>query len=519
MSEQLYSINAGNFVLSSLLNNTDLLYNSQYPLSKDDFKPNLAHKIIYISICQLADRGCSVIDSKELVTYLESGYEEQLNALKEDISDGNVIAYIDTLKQLDNDKSYAYWHNEVRKRSLLRVYRDEGFNIAKFWDEDKSEEKNIAKLNNFTIKDIIGFFDEKQTEIRHSYVVDENMLRIQAGIGFEEVKEDFKNTPFFGACIVSPYQTTLYRGWVRGHLIMNSAPSGHGKTIRAVGELCNVCAKELWNPITKKWEINKNRQGAGLYINTELDLMLELNPCFVAYISDVPRHKIMDGKYDSKEEEERVDRAIQILQDSNIYLVDDPNFTLRSIEDNIKYYKEKANILYMVFDYIQDNGVIGKEMKATNEVIARDTIILNTAANLKVFAKKYDIGIYTMTQLNGNEKTAEVIDEACLAGGKAVKNKLDAGCISLYPRKKEQKFTEGLVQHWLAENKRGDFGENGESFKPNIVLHNYKVRFSKYGIGIKIYQYLDKGTGRCIDLFCTDMYDNPINIDKTIIEG
>ena len=516
MSEQLYSINAGNFLLSSLLNNTDLLYNSQFPLTKDDFKPNLSHKILYISICQLADRGCSVIDSKELVTYLEGGYEEQLNALKEDLSDGNVISYLDTLKALDNDKSYNYWYNEVRKRSLLRCYRDNGFDISKFWDETKSEEKNTAKLNNFTIRDIIYHFDALQTELRHNFIVEENMKRVQAGVGFEEVKEEFKDTPFFGACIVSPYQTTLYRGWVKGHLLMNSAPSGHGKTIRAVGELCNVCAKELWNSMTKQWEKNPNRQGSGLYINTELDLMLELNPCFVAYIADVPRHKIMDGKYDSHEEEERVDKAIEILKDSNIYLVDDPNFTLRSIEDNIKYYKEKANISYMVFDYIQDNGVIGKEMKTTNEIIARDTIVLNTAANLKVFAKKYDIGIYTMTQLNGNEKTAEIIDEACLSGGKAVKNKLDAGCISLYPRKKEQKFTEGLVEHWKSENARGDFGND---LKPNIVLHNYKVRFSKYGVGIKIYQYLDKGTGRCIDMFCTDMYDNPINIDKTISEG
>ena len=150
MSEQLYSMNAGNFVLSSLLNNTNLLYNSAYPLSKDDFKPNLSHKIIYISICQLADRGCSVIDAKELVTYLEGGYEEQLNSLKADLSDGNVIEYIDTLKALDNDKSYTYWYNEVRKRSLLRQYRDSGFDISEFWDENKSEEKNTTKLNNVT---------------------------------------------------------------------------------------------------------------------------------------------------------------------------------------------------------------------------------------------------------------------------------------------------------------------------------------------------------------------------------
>jgi hypothetical protein len=223
----------------------------------------------------------------------------------------------------------------------------------------------------------------------------------------------------------------------------------------------------------------------------------------------------MDGVYDSKEEEERVDRAIQILEESQIFLVDDPRFTLRSIEDNIKYYKEKVNIQYMVFDYIQDNGVVGKEMKATHEIVARDTIVLNMADNLKVFAKQYDIGVYSMTQLNGNEKVADIIDVGCVSGGKAIQNKLDAGCVSLYPRKKELKFTEGLLQHWLSKNKRGDFKED---FKPNVVRHNYKVRFSKYGMGIKLYQYLDKGTGRCIDLYCTDLYDNPINIEQTKVK-
>jgi replicative DNA helicase len=516
MSEQLYSMNAGNFVLSSLLNNTNLLYNSAYPLSKDDFKPNLSHKIVYISICQLADRGCSVIDAKELVTYLEGGYEEQLNSLKADLSDGNVIEYIDTLKTLDNDKSYTYWYNEVRKRSLLRQYRDSGFDISEFWDENKNEEKNVAKLNNISIKDIVHHFDAVQTKLRQQFIVEETVRRIKAGENYEAVKEAFKNIPYFGACMVGAYQTTLYRGWLKGQLIVNSAGSGMGKTIRAVGELCNVCALALWDDDKQDFVVNPNCQGSGLYINTEMDLELELTPCFLAYISNVPRYKIMDGRYDSKEEEERVDVAIKILRDSNIFLIDDPNFTLRSIEDNIKYYKETYNIQYMVFDYIQDNGCVGKEMHQTHDVIARDTIILNIASNLKVWTRQYDIGIYTMTQLNGNEKTAEIIDEGCLSGGNAIKNKLDAGCISLYPRKKEQKFTEGLLAHWLSQNRSGKFGED---FKPNVVLHNYKVRFSKYGVGIKIYQYLDKSTGRCVDMFCTDAYDNPINIDKTIIKG
>lgn len=513
--EQLYSVNASNFVLSSLLNNTDLLYNDKYPLNKNDFKPNLTHKIIFICICQLADKGCVEIDSKEIVTFLESGYTEQLNALKTDLTDGNIVGYINTLKQLDNTKSYEFWYNEVRKRSMLRLYRDQGFCIDKFWNEEGAIEKNIENLNKYSLKDITVFFDTIQMNIKQNYIVDSMVRRIQAGVGFAEIKEALKETPYFGACIVSPYQSTLFRGWIKGQLLMNSAPSGFGKTIRAVGELCNVCATRLWDFDKQCFVDNPNRQGTGLYINTEMDLELELTPCFVAYISGVSRSNIMDGVYDSVEQEARVDEAIKILEESKIFLVDDPNFTLRSIEENIKLYKENYDIQYMVFDYLQDNGIIGKEMKTTHEVVARDTIILNMATQFKVFAKQYDIGIYTMTQLNGNEKTADVIDESCLSGGKAVKFKLDCGCISLPPRKTEKKLTEGLLLNWQSKH-RGD--ETLTTLKPNIVLHNYKTRFGKAGVGVKIYQYLDKSTGRCIDMYCTTLYDEPINIDKTIAQ-
>ena len=173
--------------------------------------------------------------------------------------------------------------------------------------------------------------------------------------------------------------------------------------------------------------------------------------------------------------------------------------------------------VYNVEKYLEDcvNSLINQSTKDIEILLIDDGSTDNSGTICDNLAKQYDIGIYSMTQLNGTEKTADIIDVSCVSGGKAIQNKLDAGCISLYPRKKEQKFTEGLLQHWLSENKRGKFGED---FKPNVVLHNYKVRFSKYGIGIKLYQYLDKGTGRCIDLYCTDLYDNPINIDKTIVE-
>ena len=105
--------------------------------------------------------------------------------------------------------------------------------------------------------------------------------------------------------------------------------------------------------------------------------------------------------------------------------------------------------------------------------------------------------------MNSNYKTEEIIDEGSLAGGRACKNKVDCGCIIMYPRKKEIKETEGLYK------KRGF-----NNYKCNLVVHNYKVRFGKYGTNIKLYQHANLGTGRVIDLFATDVFNKPINIEK-----
>ena len=142
-------------------------------------------------------------------------------------------------------------------------------------------------------------------------------------------------------------------------------------------------------------------------------------------------------------------------------------------------------------------------MKKTHEIVARDTIILNMAEELKTWARTYNIGIYTSTQLNGNEKTQDIIDESCLSGGKAVKNKIDAGNIIMYPRKKELTIFDKI-------DERKGFG----NVKPNLISHNYKVRFGKYGSNIKIYQYADLGTGRITDLCCTNVLNQPIKIEK-----
>ena len=65
--------------------------------------------------------------------------------------------------------------------------------------------------------------------------------------------------------------------------------------------------------------------------------MRNLTFMFIAWISGVSRQHIMDGAYHG-DEEERVDKAYQILSESGIYVVDDPEFTAKNLEEIIEDY-------------------------------------------------------------------------------------------------------------------------------------------------------------------------------------
>ena len=58
----------------------------------------------------------------------------------------------------------------------------------------------------------------------------------------------------------------------------------------------------------------------------------------------------------------------------------------------------------------------------------------------------------------------------------------------------------------------------GSKKRPTHILHNFKTRFSRYGQNIKAWVNVDMGTGRISDCFCTDQYNQPINVDKTDIK-
>jgi hypothetical protein len=92
----------------------------------------------------------------------------------------------------------------------------------------------------------------------------------------------------------------------------------------------------------------------------------------------------MAEQYDSIEEKARVDKAMQLCNDS-IFFANDYNLTLATVENTIKNAKENYDIQYVAI------GDVCMETLTSNPTV-------NVISYLKKFAKQYDIGIYSMIQ-------------------------------------------------------------------------------------------------------------------------
>ena len=238
----LYNDNFGSMLLGCLCNQTETLYNPAYPLSKNDFDPSQFHKIIFSAIIHLSEQGARSIEEIDIDTFLKD-YPPQY----EIFTDSNGLDFINSIKELCKEKSTSYelyWQN-IRKFSLLRDMKKNGFSIEEYYDEAKSDESQCANLNKFTIQEILNEYEVKSSKLRNKYDVHYVKDEIRAGENVEERLEAFEQAPAIGANLQSAYLTTLFNGWCRGHLGLRGGASGLGKSRMAVADLMQVGAKEL----------------------------------------------------------------------------------------------------------------------------------------------------------------------------------------------------------------------------------------------------------------------------------
>lgn len=483
-----YDSNAARLCLGAMLIKPSLGLNEKYKLTKGDFEQSIFHMRLYQAIIALAKHGAQEISALDVYNLCRNNQE-----VKQIFDQNDLSGFIDTIKQLANVDNFELYWLGVRRCSLLTKYAKEGFDISRF-------ENDIEK---YSIEDIVNYYDGVAISIRKEFYKDDTQVEIKAGDGFEAVKERFKTEPAFGATWFSRYLNTAARGWQKGQLTMFGAVSGSGKTGIALYNAALIACPEIWDDNTNSYAINQCCQHEGiLFIQYELNAQEELTPKLIGSVSGIPTYHILNGRYEEGEEE-RVDKAIQILHDSNIYLVTMPSFTNDKLKACIKEYATLHNVGYVVFDYVSQQSAVSSDVAKKNGVSTRsDQVLSDIVSNLKDAAVENNVAILTFCQTNAAVNTQEILDAGCLAGSRAMQDKLDIGGIIMPLRAREKE-----VCDMMCDGKNIDV--------PTRIIHLFKVRFGNQIQHLKIWGKLDLNTGRWIDCWCTDSDNKPYALQRT----
>ena len=490
-------------VLAGLIKDPFLFANNKYRFDINDFQEQF-HRIVYGAVDYLAHSGMEKIDYIDIDKFLQP-YESQYKVF----CDNRGIEYIQKILEMYDPKKFDYYYNTLKKYSLLVLLNSQGIDTSDLYDSSivnpDEQQKMQERFDKMSVNDIITSEEVKVAEAKKLFGSSSDLVEGSAGDSLRELKEELKKTPVMGMPLMSPILTTLYRGQRFGCLNMTSAPSGVGKTRIAVGEACHLAVPEYYDCDKKQW-ISTGLEENVLLIETELELQ-EVQTMMMAHVSGIPESRILDGNY-SKEEEQRLDKAIDLIEasKSRFFFVSITNFDSDDVINTIKSYYMTRHVNYVFFDYLSENIKMLAEGTRKTKVqgLRTDQILLQASTALKDCAKQLNIYIWTATQLSGDYKNVKEADSTSLRGAKSLADKTDCAAILLPVRDMDNP----IIETYCAK---------GFEVKPNFVLHVYKIRRGTYQ-NIRLYTYFDRGTCRMYDCFVTDSNGVMLPVEPTYVK-
>ena len=282
------------------------------------------------------------------------------------------------------------------------------------------------------------------------------------------------------------YINKIFRGARFGCVFLRSAPTNFGKSRLMVADACNFACNELYNPITKEWEVNGSSEPT-IYITTEQSTD-EIQTMMWSFISGVPEDHILENKYEEGELE-RIKRAINIIDNSPLYIRELPDFGLKDVEDVVKTGIRKYGIRYICFDYIHSSIKVLSEIsgKANVKSLREDNVLFMMSVRLKDIARQNDVFILTSTQLNGDYVESKTFDQNLLRGAKAIADKVDAGMILLPVTDQDREsiklfcdkngFEVPTLKISIYKNRRGRYNHIFLWCKPDLGICRINIQF------------------------------------------
>lgn len=492
-------------VLAGLLAKPELLSETdKYQLNNSDF-PERFHTIIFAAINNLYMSGAEEIDEIEIDGFLsDHGVQYEI------FNQNKGIEYLQKMKEIYKEGNFDYHYERLKKFSLIREMKGLGFDVSEVYDDSilnpREQEKILKQFDEMSISDILSIYDEKMVEIKDKFKSDSEAKGAHAGEGIHELLERIGESPEIGLPMNSEMLTDIFRGSRKKKYYLRSSITGGGKSRHMVGDALRLTALGWYDSEKKEW-IKNDFAESGVIITTEM-LIEELQTPALAYIADVEEHKILRGTT-TEEEKERLHHAANILEKSDLYFEELPNFDIQDISRTIEKNIIKHSVGYVWFDYIHSTPDIFFEASGSGVRLREDQILLLMSNSLKAIANKFDVYLMSATQLNGDWKEAwqkgDVIDTNYLQGSKAISQKTDGAMIVLPISKKERKDIQPIMEHGFRK-------------KPTHVTHIFKNRGNPYD-SVKVFSHINMGTMRIYDLFATNLENELITIDKLIIKN
>lgn len=490
----IYDKRAAANLIGCLMVKPELLNNiEKYVFDKNDFALPL-HKIIFSTISNLYCSGAEKLSINDIHDYL-SKYPELYNTFINNKGSEFLIAAEESAEIANFD----IYYDRVKKLSLLRRLKEDGFDVKDWYIEDIYEiskrQHMEKKLEEASLNEILLSIHGKLAEVESDFTSKKSFMFGEAHDGIDELIEELKTTPEIGLPLQGNIFNTVVRGARRGKLLLYSGATGEGKSRIAIGNAAHLAYPIRFNTKLKQWENTGSNQKV-LFISTEQKID-EIQTILIAYISGINEDKILNGDYTS-EEEIRVGQTKKIMKafkdNFYIYLMPDPN--IEQINSNVRRMAINNQIDAVFYDYIHTSTSLIAEYSGAK--LREDVALLLVANALKNLANELNIFVWSGSQYNGQGMEAEFVDESCLRGARSLADKVDVGCGLKTPDKKMLKQISHLLKSGMSE--------------PNMYIDIYKNRRSKYK-RCRIWMQVDLGCARIEDLFITDIHGNQLPMD------
>ena len=330
-------------VIGNVFNNPTLLdLTDKYSISDEDF-PDQFHKITFGAIYKLHELGASKITINSISDFLSARPKSQAIFKSQKGEE-----WLLKVSEIAVANAFDYYYDRLKKFSLLRAYDAYGINIEDIYDPDdiidtKKRQFQEERLDNMSLLEIATIIDNKIETIKLKYVEDVVEDAQQAGEGIFDLINGFKENPEAGVPLYGPLINTVTRGARLKKFYLRSAATGVGKSRSMVADACYIGCNQMYDEIFG-W-IKTGPAQPTLFITTEQELG-EVQTMMLAFLSNVNEEHIIDGQYEG-DEEERVNKAAQLIIDAPLYIEVLPDFSLQDIENKIKKNVRDHNIKYV----------------------------------------------------------------------------------------------------------------------------------------------------------------------------